>query len=168
MCWSLPGRLARAPRGFLSAASSLRLRISKFVHKLFKSRVSVSHGPLISPSCLSSHIWGLVFLVLDPRSGLLNMWLEPLHPHGRSLSLCPPLLWFTCYGCESWLDCFPSTYQTLCGFLYNLGCRRAILLVFRSLSVRVILFSRNIPPLPSPTEAKSLFYTSASLFLFCI
>ena len=31
-----------------------------------------------------------------------------------------------------------------------------------------MLFSRNIPPLPSPTESKSLFYTSVSLFLFCI
>ena len=31
-----------------------------------------------------------------------------------------------------------------------------------------MLFSRNIPPSPSPTESKSLFYTSESLFLFCI
>ena len=31
-----------------------------------------------------------------------------------------------------------------------------------------MLFSRNIPPSSSPTESKSLFYTSVSLFLFCI
>ena len=31
-----------------------------------------------------------------------------------------------------------------------------------------MLFSPNIPPLPSPTESKSLFCTSVSLFLFCI
>ena len=31
-----------------------------------------------------------------------------------------------------------------------------------------MLFSRNIPPSPSPTESKSLFCTSVSLFLFCI
>ena len=31
-----------------------------------------------------------------------------------------------------------------------------------------MLFSRNIPPSPSPTESKSLFCTSGSLFLFCI
>ena len=31
-----------------------------------------------------------------------------------------------------------------------------------------VLFSQNIPPSPSPTESKSLFYTSVSLFLFCI
>ena len=31
-----------------------------------------------------------------------------------------------------------------------------------------MLFSRNIPLSPSPTESKSLFYTSVSLFLFCI
>ena len=31
-----------------------------------------------------------------------------------------------------------------------------------------MLFSWNIPPLPSPTESKRLFYTSVSLFLFCI
>ena len=30
------------------------------------------------------------------------------------------------------------------------------------------LFSQNIPPSPSPTESKSLFCTSVSLFLFCI
>ena len=32
----------------------------------------------------------------------------------------------------------------------------------------LILFSQNIPPSPSPTESKRLFYTSVSLFLFCI
>ena len=36
-------------------------------------------------------------------------------------------------------------------------------------NIRVsMLFSRNIPPLPSPTESKSLFCTSVSLFLFYI
>ena len=30
------------------------------------------------------------------------------------------------------------------------------------------LFSWNIPPSPSPTESKRLFYKSVSLFLFCI
>ena len=32
----------------------------------------------------------------------------------------------------------------------------------------LMLFSRNIPPSPSPTESQSLFCTSVSLFLFCI
>ena len=31
-----------------------------------------------------------------------------------------------------------------------------------------MLFPRNIPPLPSPTESKILFCISVSLFLFCI
>ena len=31
-----------------------------------------------------------------------------------------------------------------------------------------VLFSQIIPPSPSPTESKSLFCTSVSLFLFCI
>ena len=31
-----------------------------------------------------------------------------------------------------------------------------------------VLFSQNIPPLPSLTESQSLFCTSVSLFLFCI
>ena len=31
-----------------------------------------------------------------------------------------------------------------------------------------MLFSWNIPPSPSPTESKSLFCTSVSLFLFCM
>ena len=32
----------------------------------------------------------------------------------------------------------------------------------------LMLFSQNIPPLPYPTESRSLFCTSVSLFLFCI
>ena len=32
----------------------------------------------------------------------------------------------------------------------------------------LMLFSENIPPSPSPTESKSPFCTSVSLFLFCI
>ena len=32
----------------------------------------------------------------------------------------------------------------------------------------LMLFSWNIPLLPFPTESKRLFYTSVSLFLFCI
>ena len=43
---------------------------------------------------------------------------------------------------------------------------------WRSASPQIIytsmLFSRNIPPPPSPTESKRLFYKSVSLFLFCI
>ena len=31
-----------------------------------------------------------------------------------------------------------------------------------------MLFSQILPPSPSPTESKSLFYTSVSLFLSCI
>ena len=31
-----------------------------------------------------------------------------------------------------------------------------------------VLFSQIIPPLPSPTESKSLFFTSVSLLLSCI
>ena len=31
----------------------------------------------------------------------------------------------------------------------------------------LMLFSQNLPPSPSPTESKSLYYTSVSLFLFC-
>ena len=31
-----------------------------------------------------------------------------------------------------------------------------------------MLFSQIIPPSPSPTESKSLFYTSVSLFLSCV
>ena len=32
----------------------------------------------------------------------------------------------------------------------------------------LMLFSQNIPPLPSPTESKSLLCISVSIFLFCI
>ena len=49
------------------------------------------------------------------------------------------------------------------------SCQPGLEICFTLDSVLVsMLFSLNIPPSPSLTESKSLFYTSVSLFLFCI
>ena len=49
------------------------------------------------------------------------------------------------------------------------GIQPGLMMCFTLDNIHVsILFSRNIPPLPSPTESKSLLCTSVSLFLFCI
>ena len=47
--------------------------------------------------------------------------------------------------------------------------QRGLVICFTLDNIHVsMLFSWNIPPSPSPTESKNLFYTSVSLFLFCI
>ena len=44
-----------------------------------------------------------------------------------------------------------------------------LVICFTLYSIHVsMLFSWNIPPSPSPTESKRLFYKSVSLFLFCL
>ena len=49
------------------------------------------------------------------------------------------------------------------------GIQPGLVICFTLDSIFVsMLFSQNIPPSPSPTESKSLFCTSVSLFLFCI
>ena len=44
---------------------------------------------------------------------------------------------------------------------------KSLTIIVSSIHVSM-LFSWNIPPSPSPTESKRLFYKSVSLFLFCI
>ena len=59
--------------------------------------------------------------------------------------------------------------------LFNMLPRFVVILIPRSKRLFFffflhvsMLFSRNIPPSPSPTESKWMFYKSGSLFLFCI
>ena len=48
-CWGGPGRVVRTPGSFQSGAFVLELGASKSVCMLFKSEVSVSYSPLVSP-----------------------------------------------------------------------------------------------------------------------
>ena len=67
----------------------------------------------------------------------------PPHPIPLGLPSAPALS--TCLMPPTWVICF-----TLDSILVSM------------------LFSQSIPPLPSPTESKSLFCTPVSLSLFCI
>ena len=65
-----------------------------------------------------------------------------------------PSLWaFPVHQARALVSCVQPGLE-ICFTLYNIYV--------------LMLFSRNIPPSPSPTESESLFYTSVSLFLFCI
>lgn len=79
----------------------------------------------------------------DPRAWVSNIALEPLFPmEDLSAWDIPFLFLITHYGAGLQLEMLLfSFYQALYGSLFhNLGCRRAVLLVFRSFSARVSLF----------------------------
>ena len=72
-----------------------------------------------------------------------NTGLEPLNPQGRPQSLwCPPAFLGPTPGCGPDLKITsPLLPDSLWFFLYNLGCRRAVLPVFMSFSERVALYT---------------------------
>ena len=77
-----------------------------------------------------------------------------LHPYPPSHSLSIRFLWvFPVHQAQALVSCIQPGL-VICITIDNIHV--------------LMLFSRNIPPSPSPTESKSLFYTSVSLFLFCI
>lgn len=80
-CWDSFGRPASVPSAFLMAVSALELGMSEFVDESFKSRVSVSYRllalPDLSPISVQSQLCGLVFLLLVPKSGVLDVGLKP-------------------------------------------------------------------------------------------
>ena len=66
------------------------------------------------------------------------------------------------YRCESW------TIKNAKHWRINVF-EPGLVICFTLDNIHVLmLFSWNIPPSPSPTESKRLFYISMSLFLFCI
>ena len=76
------------------------------------------------------------------------------HPDPPSHLPLPPSLWvFTVHQVGALVSCIQPGL-VICFTIDNIHVS--------------MLFSWNIPPLPSPTESKRLFYTSVSLFLFCI
>ena len=71
-----------------------------------------------------------------------------------SLPSPPNLLWvFPAHQARAFVSCIQPGL-VICFILDNIHVS--------------MLFSRNIPPSPSPTESKILFCTSVSLLLFCI
>ena len=66
--------------------------------------------------------------------------------------------------------CHPSGLSQCTSFEYPVSCIKLGLVIYLTYgNIHVsMLFSQIIPPLPSPTESKNLFFTSVSLLLSCI
>ena len=93
----------------------------------------------------------MVFAVYQHESATSVLW--PLHPHPEPLSTSLPtlLLWDVP---EHWLSCPASCIKL------------ALVIYFTYGDVHVsMMFSQIIPPLPSLTESKSLFFPSVSPLL---
>ena len=65
---------------------------------------------------------------------------------------------------------YPSELSQNTGFECPASCiELALVIYFTNGNIHVsVLFAHIIPPLPSPTQSKSLFFTSVSLLLPCI
>ena len=90
MCWGGCGKIARV----LGSFNLPPLLCFRWVSKCVCTLHEWSLG-FLQPSCyyhwFSNQPRELVFLVLDPRAGVPNMWFELLTPQGRSLNPCNPL-----------------------------------------------------------------------------
>ena len=83
-----------------------------------------------------------------------SRWCHPAISSSVVPFSCPQSLWvFPVHQAQALVSCIQPRL-VICFTLDNIHV--------------LMLFSRNILPSPSPTESKSLFYTSVSLFLFCI
>ena len=96
-------------------------------------RIKLVHllQPSGRPQWFSNHLRGLVALVSSPRAGIPNMLLKPLPLLGGHPSLLhpPPLLGHPLEVQTTTPSLLPDSTRF---FIYSLGCRRAILLVFGS------------------------------------
>lgn len=65
-------------------ACVLKPEASEFVLDSFKSRVLVSYSPLsfldLGPTGFQNQLWGLIFLVLDPKGWGANYGAKPFAP----------------------------------------------------------------------------------------
>ena len=96
---------------------------------------------LLQPSCkshwFSNQLRELVFLVLDPRAGVPNMWFKPLTPQGGSPSPWYPSLLCPWLGSPNLIASPPFLPDSVWIFLYSL---------VSSLPPVSSLFSRRIAP----------------------
>ena len=94
----------------------------------------------------------MVFIIHQYESATKYTCPPILKPAPRSLPT--PSLW-TVPEHWLWVSCF--MHGTCPGHLFNIW----------QYNVSMV-FSQTMPPLPSPTESKSLFFTSVSLLLPCM
>ena len=107
--------------------------------------------PIIFISLLLYNI--VVVFAIHWHESAMDLHVFPiLNPPPTSLSI--PSLWvIPVHQPRALVSCIQPGLA-ICFTLYNIHVS--------------MLFSQIIPPSPSPTESKSLFYTSGSLFLSCI
>lgn len=125
-CWGCHRKLASAPGSFQFSSSALflgvgvRARVRIHVHMCALHNQSLCFlQPSYKSLWLSSQLWGLVFQMLDPRAGVLNMGHEPITPQGGSLSQQNPLLFCVpCWAIGPELLLLPS-YRTPCGSFFT-------------------------------------------------
>ena len=99
-CWSSLGRTARAPGSFQSSTSALGLGASKSMHVLFKSRVSASYSPPVSPTDFQTSQGGSSSQSWIPGLGCPMWGLNPLLPREDSWACdIPFLFWVSHQGC---------------------------------------------------------------------
>ena len=97
----------------------------------FKNEVSVFPSPVglpkLSPSGLQSQmLWGLAFLVQDPRAGEPDVGLRTLTPVGIIILQFvgrPP----RCVGFDYIRESIPPTHLSHCGSFFVFSCRRSFL-----------------------------------------
>lgn len=137
MCWGYHGKPARAYGDFQSVSSALFLGLSKHMCEFFMSGVFFLIALQYS-HWFSNQLRGLVFLLLDPRARVFNMWRKlqrealpwwypflffvPIRDTGHDLISFPPFL--------------PNSLWVFLGW-YSLGCRGVFLPVSSLFSVRV-------------------------------
>ena len=117
------------------------------------------------PAIFSFFFFFIYFYWLEANYFIILWWFLPYIDMNQS--------WIYMYS-PSWSSLPPPTASHPSG---SAQCTRALVsciqpglvICFTLDSILVsVLFSKNIPPSPSPTESKSLFCTSVSLFLFYI
>jgi len=132
------------------------IAIMKYHEMAFVVVQSLSHVRLFAIPWTAARQALLSFIISQSLLKLMSIWLVMPSNH---LALCCPLFLLP--------SIFPSGSSQCISPELPVSCNEpglAICFTYDNIHVSM-LFSQIIPPLPSPTESKSLFFTSVSLLL---